>query len=87
MTSMAFLLGVIPLMVSSGAGAESRHSIGTSVFGGVITATLLGLVFTPLAFYCMVRLTDRRQRLAQEASADDSDTHMVLWHDGEKENL
>ena len=54
MTSAAFLLGVVPLLVSSGAGAESRRSIGTGVFGGAITATVLGLVFTPLAFYVVV---------------------------------
>jgi hydrophobic/amphiphilic exporter-1 (mainly G- bacteria), HAE1 family len=87
MTSMAFLLGVMPLMVSSGAGAESRHSIGTSVFGGVITATLLGLVFTPLAFYCMVRVTSLRPRHVQEAYSDDKDARMVLWREGEKERL
>jgi len=63
MTSAAFLLGVVPLLVSSGAGAESRRSIGTGVFGGAITATVLGLVFTPLAFYIVVsgqRLIQRR---------------------------
>jgi hydrophobe/amphiphile efflux-1 (HAE1) family protein len=54
MTSAAFLLGVVPLLVSTGAGAESRRSIGTGVFGGAITATVLGLVFTPLAFYIVV---------------------------------
>jgi hydrophobe/amphiphile efflux-1 (HAE1) family protein len=54
MTSAAFLLGVVPLLVSSGAGAESRRSIGTGVFGGAITATVLGLIFTPLAFYIVV---------------------------------
>jgi len=50
MTSMAFLLGVLPLLTASGAGAASRRSIGTGVFGGVIAATLLSLVFAPLAY-------------------------------------
>jgi hydrophobe/amphiphile efflux-1 (HAE1) family protein len=54
MTSAAFLLGVTPLLFSSGAGAESRRSIGTGVFGGAITATVLGLVFTPLMFFIVV---------------------------------
>jgi len=54
MTSAAFLLGVLPLTVSTGAGAESRRSIGTGVFGGAITATVLGLIFTPLAFYLVI---------------------------------
>ncbi len=60
MTSAAFLLGVAPLVVSSGAGAESRQSIGTGVFGGVLAATLLGLVFAPVAFHAVVSLTQRR---------------------------
>jgi HAE1 family hydrophobic/amphiphilic exporter-1 len=51
MTSMAFLLGVLPLVLASGAGAQSRHSIGTGVFGGVIAATVLGLLFAPLTYY------------------------------------
>jgi hydrophobic/amphiphilic exporter-1 (mainly G- bacteria), HAE1 family len=54
MTSAAFLLGIVPLLVSSGAGAESRRSIGTAVFGGAVTGTVLGLIFTPLAFYAVV---------------------------------
>ena len=59
MTSAAFLLGVLPLLVSNGAGAESRRSIGTGVFGGAITATVLGLIFTPLAFYLVVLVKGR----------------------------
>jgi multidrug efflux pump subunit AcrB len=53
MTSAAFLLGVLPLVLSRGGGAESRHSIGTGVFGGVIAATVLGLVFTPVLYYAV----------------------------------
>ncbi|MGF6775273.1 multidrug efflux RND transporter permease subunit [Paraburkholderia sp. GAS334] len=60
MTSAAFLLGVVPLVVSSGGGAESRRSIGTGVFGGVVTATLLGLVFAPVAFHAVASLTQAR---------------------------
>ncbi|MFM0058757.1 multidrug efflux RND transporter permease subunit [Paraburkholderia phytofirmans] len=65
MTSAAFLLGVVPLVVSSGAGAESRRSIGTSVFGGVLAATLFGLVFAPVAFHAVASLTHGRRRLAE----------------------
>jgi HAE1 family hydrophobic/amphiphilic exporter-1 len=60
MTSAAFLLGVLPLVISTGGGAESRHSIGTGVFGGVIAATLFGLIFTPMAFYLVMRASKRR---------------------------
>jgi HAE1 family hydrophobic/amphiphilic exporter-1 len=74
MTSAAFLLGVAPLVVSSGAGAESRQSIGTGVFGGVLAATLLGLVFAPVAFYAVVSLTRARRRRPagpEHAAADE----------------
>ncbi|WP_411815959.1 efflux RND transporter permease subunit [Hyphococcus sp. DH-69] len=54
MTSFAFGLGVTPLALSSGAGAAGRNAIGTSVLGGMIAASLLGLFFTPL-FYVLVR--------------------------------
>ncbi|MDY0116232.1 MAG: multidrug efflux RND transporter permease subunit [Sulfurimonadaceae bacterium] len=53
MTSLAFTLGVIPLALSSGAGAASRHSIGTGVIGGMLAATFLAIVFIPL-FYVLV---------------------------------
>ncbi|THF67229.1 efflux RND transporter permease subunit [Pseudothauera nasutitermitis] len=54
MTSLAFLLGVLPLVVSSGAGAGGRHSLGTGVFGGTLASTFLGVFFVPL-FYVIVR--------------------------------
>jgi len=50
MTSFAFMLGVLPLVLGSGAGAASRHAIGTGVFGGMLTATLFGIFFVPLFF-------------------------------------
>ena len=63
MTSMAFILGVLPLVVSSGAGAAGRRALGTGVMGGMITATLLGLLFIPL-FFVVIRtlLTQHRER-------------------------
>ena len=54
MTSMAFILGVLPLVLSSGAGAASRHEIGTGVIGGMLFATFLGLLLIPV-FYVSVR--------------------------------
>src|SRR5271169_4229644 len=53
MTAFAFILGVIPLMLASGAGAASRQSIGTTVFGGMLAATILGLAFVPV-FYAVI---------------------------------
>jgi multidrug efflux pump len=59
MTSMAFILGVLPLVIASGAGAASRQSIGTGVFGGMLAATFLAIFFVPL-FFVLVRKLSRR---------------------------
>ena len=56
MTSFAFILGVMPLVVSTGAGANARHAIGTGVAGGMITAAVLGVLFVPVFFVCVRRL-------------------------------
>ena len=71
MTSFAFILGVVPLAVAVGAGAEMRQSLGTAVFSGMLGVTLFGLVFTPV-FYVLVRrmaLLRRSRRRGKEASA------------------
>ncbi len=54
MTSLAFTLGVIPLYIATGAGAEMRVALGTAVFWGMIGVTLFGLIFTPV-FYVVIR--------------------------------
>jgi multidrug efflux pump subunit AcrB len=54
MTSFAFILGVFPLVVATGAGSEMRQSLGTAVFFGMLGVTIFGLVFTP-AFYTFIR--------------------------------
>ena len=54
MTSLAFILGVLPLAVAVGAGAEMRQSLGTAVFAGMLGVTLFGLLFTPV-FYVLSR--------------------------------
>jgi len=54
MTSLAFILGVFPLFISSGAGANARHAIGTGVIGGMLFATFLGVLLIPV-FYVVVR--------------------------------
>jgi hydrophobe/amphiphile efflux-1 (HAE1) family protein len=55
MTSLAFVLGVVPLVVADGAGAAGRHSIGTGVLGGMIAATVLAVLFVPLWFFLLRR--------------------------------
>ncbi|MCX4187999.1 efflux RND transporter permease subunit [Methylophaga sp. OBS4] len=59
MTSMAFMLGVTPLMLATGAGSGSQNAIGTSVFGGVLTATMLAIFFIPVFFVVVFRLAKK----------------------------
>ncbi len=62
MTSLAFILGVTPLVFAGGAAAATQHAIGTGVFGGMITATLLGVFLVPVFFVVVMRLFRRRPR-------------------------
>jgi multidrug efflux pump len=73
MTSFAFMLGVFPLVISTGAGANSRHAIGTGVFGGMLSATLLAVVFIPLFFVVVMRLF-RSRREVQPAAVSMQET-------------
>jgi hydrophobe/amphiphile efflux-1 (HAE1) family protein len=61
MTSFAFILGVLPLMIATGAGAEMRQSLGTAVFCGMLGVTLFGLIFTPV-FYVVVRKFAKKKK-------------------------
>jgi multidrug efflux pump len=65
MTSLAFTLGVIPLAISSGAGAASRHSIGTGVIGGMLAATFIAIVFIPL-FYVLISKLGLKKKEANQ---------------------
>jgi multidrug efflux pump subunit AcrB len=74
MTAFAFILGVLPLMFATGAGAASRQSIGTAVFGGMLAATVLTLVFVPVFYALIERLREGSVRdepaLADETMAN-----------------
>jgi len=59
MTSLAFILGVVPLVIATGAGQEARHSVGTAVAGGMLLSTFLNVVFIPI-LYVVVRTLGRR---------------------------
>jgi hydrophobe/amphiphile efflux-1 (HAE1) family protein len=61
MTSFAFILGVLPLVIATGAGAASRRALGTAVFGGMNAATLLAIFVVPVCFVVVSRLTERRR--------------------------
>jgi len=60
MTSMAFILGVVPLMIARGAGSEIQNAIGTGVFGGMLSATVLAVFFVPVLYVAVSRLTTRK---------------------------
>ena len=73
MTSLAFILGVLPLAISRGAGAASQHAIGTGVMGGMITATVLGVIFVPVFFVVIRTLfkgSKRQQALHKHQEED-----------------
>jgi HAE1 family hydrophobic/amphiphilic exporter-1 len=61
MTSFAFILGVVPLMVATGAGAASQQSIGTVVFGGMLASTLLAIPFVPVFYVLLENIHERRK--------------------------
>jgi len=69
MTSFAFILGVVPLMLSEGAGAEMRRTLGTAVFSGMLGVTLFGIFITPVFYYVIQWLKDLRPA-APEDEAD-----------------
>ena len=62
MTSLAFILGVLPLAISSGAGAGARQSVGTGVMGGMMAATFLAIFFVPL-FYRLIARNDKKKEV------------------------
>src|SRR3984885_10493605 len=66
MTSFAFILGVVPLFVATGAGAASRRSLGTAVFGGKLAATLLAIFFVPVQYYVIETFVERRRKPAHD---------------------
>jgi multidrug efflux pump len=69
MTSFAFILGVVPLVVATGAGAEMRRALGTTVFAGMLGVTFFGLVLTPV-FYVVIRKLTERFKPAQQSAPE-----------------
>ena len=75
MTSLAFILGVVPLVLSQGAGAEMRKTLGTAVFSGMLGVTLFGIFLTPVFYFVIQWLSDKRAeaRKAEELSEESDD--------------
>jgi multidrug efflux pump len=72
MTSLAFILGVMPLALSTGAGSASRHDIGTGVAGGMVSATVLAILFVPV-FFVFVRRMFKTQKTSSTTLAPQAD--------------
>jgi HAE1 family hydrophobic/amphiphilic exporter-1 len=72
MTSFAFILGIVPLVNATGAGAASRRALGTAVFGGMIAATVLAVFFVPVFYVLMQRISEFRWRAAPAPSPLDA---------------
>jgi multidrug efflux pump len=66
MTSLAFILGCVPLAIAQGASANSRQSIGTGVIGGMLGATGIAVFFVPLFFWLLERVSERFSRSAEK---------------------
>ena len=75
MTSFAFILGVLPLAISSGAGANARHAIGTGVIGGMLFATVLGVLFIPIFFVFVRRMLGDKLEPAEQTLVNTKDPH------------
>jgi len=71
MTSFAFILGVVPLMLSEGAGAEMRRTLGTAVFAGMLGVTLFGIFLTPVFYFVIQWFKDRRPDRVVEGDDED----------------
>jgi multidrug efflux pump len=75
MTSLAFILGVVPLAISSGAGSGSQHAIGTGVIGGMITATILAIFWVPMFYVAVSSLFKSKYDKEHEKDNDKAITH------------
>lgn len=80
MTSLAFILGVVPLIISSGAGAVSRQTIGWTVFGGMIAATVLAIFIVPVLFVLISRVAYGKKKLAALEASYKPEEHADTLH-------
>jgi len=78
MTSLAFIVGTLPLALSTGAGANSRHSIGSGIVGGTLTATILAIFFVPLFFVLVRRVFSKRKQIESHGDDDQADDQKAI---------
>ena len=72
MTSFAFILGVVPLVLASGAGAEMRGTLGTAVFSGMLGVTVFGIFLTPVFYFVITWFNDRKRPAIVASAAPES---------------
>jgi HAE1 family hydrophobic/amphiphilic exporter-1 len=77
MTSFAFILGVVPLLTATGAGAASQQALGTVVFGGMLASTLLAIPFVPGFYVVMESFAERRRKGKGAAGVDSTATRIA----------
>jgi multidrug efflux pump len=80
MTSIAFIMGVMPLMLATGAGSEMRRAMGVAVFAGMLGVTLFGLLLTPVFYYVVRRLTTALSRRRRDIDVDAGPGALVPQH-------
>jgi multidrug efflux pump subunit AcrB len=73
MTSFAFILGVVPLVIARGAGAEMRRTLGVAVFSGMLGVTIFGVFLTPLFYYAIQSFNDRYAKQTSAGSDEKKD--------------
>jgi len=71
MTSIAFIMGVVPMVFSSGPGSEMRQAMGVAVFSGMIGVTIFGLILTPLFYYALAKRGKNKTELAESSITQD----------------
>ncbi|MBR5626548.1 MAG: efflux RND transporter permease subunit, partial [Thermoguttaceae bacterium] len=74
MTSFAFILGVVPLAIATGAGANSRQAIGTAVCGGMLEETMVGILVTPVLFVLLTRISEACVRVIRRVLGTPDET-------------
>ena len=89
MTSFAFILGVVPLVLATGAGAEMRSTLGIAVFSGMLGVTIFGVFFTPVFYYVIRGFTAKKQAVepAKPAPPIIAQTHSSVDGDGKKPHV
>ena len=77
MTSLAFILGCVPLAIALGASANSRHSIGTGVIGGMLGATVIAVFFIPMFFYVLETMSEKERQQEDQGTGQRASPTMV----------